>query len=98
MMTFAITQQTMLWAYGILHVAFGLVTHYHSVAQVRRWNKTNHNRRISAWKMGLWFCGRMIWGLPIFVIAHIVSPIGNRWHMTPRQIKEYKECKECKEY
>lgn len=22
MMTFAITQQTMLWAYGILHVAF----------------------------------------------------------------------------
>jgi len=90
--TFHLDANLLITVYAFLHVAYGLVTHYHSVAQVRHWNQEHdaftrfRGGRISNWKMLICFCGRMIWGLPIFVISRIVSPIGNRWHMTSEEI------------
>lgn len=77
--------------YFFLHLFYGVVTHYHSVWQVRKYN---HGRaasglasgRISPFKMCVLFGGRMMAGLPWFVTRSIISPIGSKWHMTPEQI------------
>jgi len=91
--SFSVTEETVLWAYGILHVAYGLVTHYHSVAQVRKWNLENSSDggtwRVSSIKMFWFFLARMTWGLPAFCISKVVCPIGNKWHMTPEQIHRF---------
>ncbi len=77
--------------YVFLHVMFGLVTHSHSVAQVRKWNKKielrqTSNSRVSNFSMCVLFLGRMSIGLPWFVISRLVAPVGNKWHWTPGQI------------
>lgn len=82
-------------AYVFLHVLFGLVTHYHSVFQVRAYNKLpmvdrpRQSKRISSGKMFFFFLGRMIFGLPWFIATRVISPIGNSWHMTPFQISSF---------
>lgn len=73
-------------AYVILHVMFGLVTHYHSVWQVRQHNKERPAAQIGPSKMFVLFAGRMTLGFPWFVISRLLSPIGNRWHWDAQQI------------
>lgn len=73
------------------HLLFGLVTHYHSVFQVRAYNRNiaeshSSSSRVSSSKMLMAFAGRMTLGLPWFVTRAIVAPIGNTWHMTPEQL------------
>lgn len=76
--------------YVYLHILFGLVTHYHSVGQVRKFNREEINRgrahRVSSAKMFVLFGLRMLFGLPWFLVSRLVSPIGNGWHMSPQQI------------
>lgn len=77
-------------AYGILHLGFGLITHYHSVLEVRSWNKikedSNKSERIGAFPVVMLFCARMLWGLPWFVVKSIVAPVRAKWHWSPDDI------------
>lgn len=88
--------------YVLSHILFGLVTHYHSAWQVRKHNNSEDvqlrvrergysSDYVGNFKMLCLFIGRMTLGLPWFVVRHIVSPIGNRWHMTPVQIVRWNE-------
>ena len=91
-------EQLVEWAasgYIFLHIAFGLVTHYRSVWQVRKYNASRDVARgeaaprVSPFKMCVLFVGRMTAGLPWFVTRSIISPVGNRWHMTPEQVAKW---------
>lgn len=78
--------------YTFLHVMFGLVTHYHSVLEVRRYNSERGQAsgyRIRAFKMLLLFFGRTTLGLPWFVLSRAVAPIGNRWHWSAEEIQKW---------
>ena len=89
--------------YVFLHVMFGLVTHYHSVWQVRKHNKkvvardkgggTIRNdaglKCISSFPMVILFAGRMLFGLPWFLLVRVISPTGNRWHQSPTDIQHW---------
>ena len=71
--------------YIYLHVLFGLVTHYHSVWQVRKYNMQGCGQ-ISPATMCVFFIGRLTAGLPWFVVRKVITPIGSQWHMIPEQI------------
>lgn len=78
--------------YVFLHIVYGLVTHYHSVLQVRKYNKNSGllaPSRVSPFKMFVFFGGRMTAGLPWFVLRSVIAPVGNQWHMTPEQISTW---------
>lgn len=84
--------QLMEWSiagYVWLHILFGLVTHYHSVMQVRQYNRGKtvpDSCRVGSAKMFILFAFRMALGFPWFVASRFIAPIGNRWHMSPEQI------------
>lgn len=77
--------------YAFMHVMFGLVTHYHSVLEVRAYNKNPNSgiEKVGAFKMLLLFVGRLTLGLPWFVLSRAVAPIGNRWHWSAEQIRNW---------
>ncbi len=80
--------------YVLLHILFGLATHYHSVLQVRKYNAkivTNQIglREVSPFKMCVLFAGRMMAGLPWFAVRSIIAPVGSQWHMRPEQISTW---------
>lgn len=89
--TFTVDQLTS-WAvngYIWAHLLFGVVTHYHSALEVRKYNREQgegYNKVGSLVTMG-YFIVRMCAGLPWFVISRVVAPIGNKWHMTAEEIK-----------
>lgn len=75
--------------YTFMHVMFGLVTHYHSVLEVRRYNKSPASgvSNVGALAMLFLFFGRMTIGLPWFMVSRLVAPIGNRWHWSAEEIQ-----------
>lgn len=82
------------WAgvvYIILHLMFGLVTHYHSVWQVRQFNEIHFPyESIGTSKIFPLFVGRMTLGFPWFIISRLISPIGNRWHWDAQRIYNWR--------
>ena len=89
--------QLIKWGYVFMHVMFGLVTHYHSVIQVRSYNMEREpdidGRRcmsggsIGSFKICILFIGRMLFGFPWFVVSRLIAPIGHCGHWTPEQIR-----------
>lgn len=77
--------------YAIVHVIFGLVTHYHSVAEIRAYNKRRlsirtDNSVIGPIPVAFLFAMRVAVGLPWFIGKRIIAPVGSPWHMSPEQI------------
>jgi len=86
--TFTVDQLTA-WAvngYVWAHLIFGLVTHYHSVLEVRTYNKNPANSKIGSVTMLVLFVIRMCTGLPWFVVSRLIAPVGNIWHKSADQI------------
>lgn len=88
MTTVTIDANTLIVAYLVLHILYGLVTHYHSVAQVRYWNSTHPEyEKVKSCSVMICFVGRITFGLEWFLLTKILSPIGFRWHLTPLEIR-----------
>ncbi|MHA2279635.1 MAG: hypothetical protein ACXAC5_01910 [Promethearchaeota archaeon] len=88
--TISLSWGLLLKVYLAIHVLFGVITHYHSVLDVRHYNKcartSANSNPISAAKVMALFFSRLFFGLPWFVLTRIFSPVGNRWQMTADEI------------
>ncbi len=93
MITFNLSSEFLWDAYLTIHVLYGLVTHYHSVLEVRKYNHKAKSlppdrRPVSPFTVMTFFVCRMALGFPWMAVLSIVSPIGNKWHMSPREMQE----------
>lgn len=89
-MTINVNPEFLLKAYLVVHVLFALVTHYHSVIEVREYNREACDQdRVNPLDMLLVFVGRLAIAFPWFIIRLIVAPVGSPWHWTPKQIATY---------
>ncbi len=95
---------SVLYAYLTLHVLYGLVTHWHSVLQVNKFNENMENIKLSVNKVTIgcqlmFFAVRMLIGLPLSLCyalwAWVLSPIFlfkfrsvQIWHYDPKAMKE----------
>ena len=90
-MTVTLSTETFVIGYAVLHVLYGVVTHYHSIAQCRKYNKGKgpNDRKISTGKVIFYFFGRMLFGMPWKILTSIAAPVRNPWHHDPSQMRRW---------